>query len=85
MNKLNFLFGDLSKIFPNNPYHMIFLYIKQYMYNSRCFKKNLSLQAIIIKLKDMYKLESMIAAKNKKITEFDNVWNVFEKLLLNTS
>lgn len=80
LNKLNFIFGDISKIRKGDPYNLIFLYTKQYIYNSGCFLKDLSLSAIKEKLKYMYNLEKIMAVKNKRQDHFDTMWNAFKEL-----
>ena len=82
MNKLNFIFGDISKVRKGDPYNLIFIYMKQYIYNSRCFSKDLSVSAIKEKLKYMYNLEKIMAVKNKRQKHFDTMWNAFKVLFL---
>ena len=56
--------------------------MKQYIYNSRCFSKDLSVSAIKEKLKYMYNLEKIMAVKNKRQKHFDTMWNAFKVLFL---
>ena len=81
MTKSNFIFGDVSKLRKGDPYNLIFLYIKQYIYNCKCFGNVPSLPPMKEKLKYMYHLEKIIAVKNKRLTEFDKEWNIYKDLL----
>ena len=81
MSKLSFIFGDVSKLKKSDPYNLIFMYIKQYIYSSKCFQNNPSIHAIKEKLKYMYYLEKIIAIKNQRVTQFEIQWNLFKDLL----
>ena len=79
--KKNFLFGDFSKLSKGDKFNLIFLRIKQYIYNCRYFKKKLSLQAVQKAIKDLYGIEKQIAVKNHKLDDFNKMWNSFIGLL----
>lgn len=80
ITKLSFIFGDVSKCSKNDPKNIIFFNIKQYIYSTRCFKNNLSIVALKCKLQDMYKIEKMLAVKNKCITQFNIKWSKFQNI-----
>ena len=56
-NKTTSIFGETAWVRKGDPYNIIYLCIKQCIYNTRCFKKSLSSQALQEKLKDMYNIE----------------------------
>ncbi|XP_063415179.1 uncharacterized protein LOC134697074 [Mytilus trossulus] len=76
-----FLFGNSAKISKGNAENTIFLTIKQYIYNSRCFKKNLTLNSVKEKMKYVYAMDKNIAMKNKCEHQFLREWNVFDIIL----
>ena len=78
---LNFVFGNTSKIYKGDPINTIFLYIKQYIYNNRCFQNPLSLPSLKERLKYMYILEKEVAVRNKSVANFQNYWNIYENIL----
>lgn len=75
-----FIFGNTAKFFNWEASNLILLCIKQYIYNTRCFQKNLSLQAVINKMRDFYYIEKCIAVKNKKLDLFYKLWNPYRFL-----
>ena len=51
------LFGDVSHVYKGEISNLIFLCLKQYIYNTRYFQKVLSIHAVKKILKDLYNLE----------------------------
>ncbi len=78
--KTRFIFGNTSHVVKGEASNLIILSIKQYIYNTRCYKKKLSLHAFIAKLKDFYNLEKCIAVKNKTLEHFYKFWNPYRFL-----
>lgn len=81
LSKTKFIFGDVSKLKKGDPVNLIFLYIKQYIYNARCFCKELSTQALMKKLCYMFELERVTAVRLKQQQTFDTNWNPYKTLL----
>ena len=79
--KKYFLFGNTARMCKGDAHNMIYFCVKQYIYNTRYFKKSLCVQSVIEKLKYQYSLEKMIAVKNKSLNYFNHMWNNFETLL----
>lgn len=78
--KQNMLLGNTEKIFRGDSQNSIFLWVKQYIYNTRYFKKDLSLHSVKEKLKYFYFLEKRIAVKNKSIPNFSKIWNSYDAM-----
>lgn len=78
---VNFIFGNTSKLLKGDPFNIIVLNIKQYIYNARYNDKVLSLPSVKEKLKYMYVTEKMLAVQNKYVTQFNKNWNMYERLL----
>ena len=76
-----FLFGNTAKISKGNAENTLFLTIKQYIYNSRCFKKKLTINSVKEKIKYVYAMDKNIAMKNKCEHQFLREWNAFDILL----
>ena len=76
-----FLFGNTAKISKGNAENTLFLTIKQYIYNSRCFKKKLTINSVKEKMKYVYAMDKNIAMKNKCEHQFLREWNAFDILL----
>jgi hypothetical protein len=76
-NKTTFIFGETSRVCEGDPHNIIYLCVKQYIYDTRCFKKSLSFKALQEKLKDMYNIEKMLAVRNKCLAQFSQTWNIF--------
>jgi len=75
-NKTTFIFGEISRVCKTDPYNIIYLCIKQYIYNTRCLKKIFVFQVLQEKLKDMYNIEIMLAVRNKCLTQSSQTWNI---------
>ena len=59
----------------------IMIEIKQYIFSSKYLKTQLSLKALINKLKFSFKSHKQIAIKNNKLENFENIWRKYETLL----
>ena len=79
--KKYFVFGNIARMCKGDAHNMIYLCIKQYIYNTRYFKKPLCVQSAKEKLKYQYSLEKMIAVKNKSMNYFNHMWNNYETVL----
>lgn len=81
--KNNFLLGNIKHCCRGDPENNIILWMKQYIYNKKCFNKHLNVLEMKEKLKYMYNIEKMIAVKNKCLENFDKLWNCYR--FLNTT
>ena len=79
VNALQDIHEEMFKFFEKR--NIIYLCFIQYIYNTRCLKKNLSFQALQEKLKDMHNIEKMLAVRNKCLAQFSQTWNIYKGIL----
>ena len=59
--KTTFIFGETSRVCKGDPHNIIYLCVKQYIYNTRCFKKSLSFQTL---------QDKILVVRNKCLAHF---------------
>jgi hypothetical protein len=79
-NKTTFIFGETSRVCKGDPYNIIYLCIKQYIYNTRCLKKIFVFPSITRKI-ERYNIENMLAVRNKWLAQFSQTWNIYKGIL----
>ena len=79
IKKNNFLFGflDRKKTIQNK----LILWLKYYIYTTRCKDKTLNVIAVISHLKTFYETQKYIAYRNGKKDHFDTCWNCWNQEL----
>ena len=80
-NKQTFLLGKYSTGTNFQAENLILLHTKYYVYSMRCLSKQLSLQGLILSIKNCILTQHQIAVSEGNLLKFRNTWKNWQKLL----